>query len=130
MKIYKQNEQFFMEDNDNVIALVPNEDYYLKLPANSVNRVWVSCTKIDKAPDQCVDYGDNVKVARTIVNTQSRKPLEDYLDDNDKAIFLSLIEKAKKARDEANKKTPMTELEKAQRAVEKWMAKVEALKNA
>ena len=66
MKVYLNNGKYFMDDNGNVVALTPNDDRYLKLPANSVNRVWVSCAKIDKAPNQCVDYGEDVKMARTL----------------------------------------------------------------
>ena len=55
------------------------------------------------------------------------KSLMDYLSDEDKAIFTQLIEKAKKAREEATKKEVLTPVEKAQRAVERAMAKLKAL---
>ena len=129
MKVYKKEGRFFMEDQDNVVEVTPNKDYWLKLPANSCNRVWVSCTKVDKAANQCIDYGDEVKVPRTITgrSTTERKPLEDYLNEEDRKTYLELVEKAKKAREEATKKKPLTELEKARRNVEKWQARVEAL---
>ena len=129
MKVYKKEGKFFMEDNGNVVEVTPNKDYWLKLPANSCNRVWTNCAKVDKAANQCVDYGDEVKVPRTITgrSVAERKPLEDYLDEKDRKTYLALIEKAKAARTAANKKQPMTELEKAQRAVEKWQARVALL---
>ena len=130
MKVYKTNDAFFMEDANKVVELTPNADYYLKLPANTCNRVWVSCAKVDKAPGQCIDYGAEAKVARVLgprEGNAERKPLEDYLDEKDRKTYLALIEKAKAARAAANKKQPMSELEKAQRAVEKWQARVELL---
>ena len=129
MKVYKKEGKFFMEDNGNVVEVTPNKDYWLKLPANSCNRVWTNCAKVDKAANQCVDYGDEVKVPRTITgrSTTERKPLEDYLSEEDRKTYLALIEKAKKAREEATKKKPLTELEKAQREVEKWQARVALL---
>ena len=130
MKVYKKEGKFFMEDNGKVVELTPNADYYLKLPANTCNRVWVSCAKVDKAPGQCIDYGAEAKVARVLGPREGnveRKPLEDYLDEKDRKTYLALIEKAKAARTAANKKQPMSELEKAQRAVEKWQARVALL---
>ena len=124
MRIYKTNDTFYMEDNDTIVELSPNKDYFLKLPENSVNRVWVSCKKVDKAPNQTIDYGDIVKTPRTL--TTSKRPLEDYLNDEDKAVYLALIEKAKKAREEATKK-PMTEEEKLKAKIAKYQAQYEAL---
>lgn len=125
MKIYKQEDKFFMEDQDNIVEVMPNKDYWLKLPANSCNRVWVSCAKVDKAPNQCVDYGDVVKQSRTTTGT-SHKKLEDWLNDEDRATYLALVEKAQKAKEDAKKK-PMSKLEKAQKQVEKWMKLVQEL---
>ena len=129
MKVYKKEGKFFMEDNGNVVEVTPNKDYWLKLPANSCNRVWTNCAKVDKAANQCVDYGDEVKVPRTITGRSAveRKPLEYYLNEEDRKTYLALVEKAKKAREEATKKKPLTELEKAQREVEKWQARVALL---
>ena len=130
MKVYKTNDAFFMEDANKVVELTPNADYYLKLPTNTCNRVWVSCAKVDKAPGQCIDYGAEAKVARVLGPREGnveRKPLEDYLSEDDRKAYLALVEKAKKAREEANKKKPLTKLEKAQREVEKWQARVALL---
>lgn len=125
MKIYKQEDKFFMEDQDNIVEVMPNKDYWLKLPANSCNRVWVSCAKVDKAAGQCVDYGDVVKQPRATTGA-SRKRLEDWLNDEDRAMYLVLVEKAQKAKEDAKKK-PMSKLEKAQKQVEKWTKLVQEL---
>ena len=131
MKVYKKEGKFFMEDQGNIVELTPNKDYWLKLPANSCNRVWTNCARVDKAIDQCVDYGDEVKVPRIVTGRSNveRKPLEDYLDGDDRKLYLELVEKAKKAREEANKKKPLTKLEKAQREFEKWQKEVARLTN-
>ena len=131
MKVYKKEGKFFMEDQGNIVELTPNKDYWLKLPANSCNRVWTNCARVDKAIDQCVDYGDEVKMPRVVTGRSNveRKPLEDYLDGDDRKLYLELVEKAKKAREEANKKKPLTKLEKAQREFEKWQKEVARLTN-
>ena len=131
MKVYKKEGKFFMEDQGNIVELTPNKDYWLKLPANSCNRVWTNCARVDKALDQCVDYGDEVKMPRIITGRSNveRKPLEDYLEGDDRKLYLELVEKAKKAREEANKKKPLTKLEKAQREFEKWQKEVARLTN-
>lgn len=127
MKIYKQEDKFFMEDQGNIVEITPNKDYWLKLPANSCNRVWVSCAKVDKAADQCVDYGTAVKQPRTVTVTEaSHKKLEDWLNDEDRTTYLALIEKAQKAKEDAKRK-PMSDLEKAQKQVEKWTKLVRKL---
>lgn len=130
MKVYKKEGKFFMEDQGNIVELTPNKDYWLKLPANSCNRVWTNCARVDKALNQCVDYGDEVKMPRIVTGRSSveRKPLEDYLSEDDRKLYLELVEKAKKAREEANKK-PLTKLEKAQREFEKWQKEVARLTN-
>ena len=131
MKVYKKEGKFFMEDQGNIVELTPNKDCWLKLPANSCNRVWTNCARVDKAIDQCVDYGDEVKMPRIVTGRSNieRKPLEDYLEGDDRKLYLELVEKAKKAREEANKKKPLTKLEKAQREFEKWQKEVARLTN-
>ena len=56
-----------------------------------------------------------------------RKGLEEYLEGEDKAMYLALVEKAKANREAANKKAPMTEYEKRVRAVERAQAKLAEL---
>lgn len=130
MKVYKQNDAFYMEDNNQVVALTPNKDYYLKLPANTCNRVWVSCKKVDEAPNQCVDYGEDVKQARILgPRTEQSKKLLDYATDEERATIEAILNKCKE-RKANDKPAPISELEKAQRRAEKWAAKVEELKAA
>lgn len=130
MKVYKQNDAFYMEDNNQVVALTPNKDYYLKLPANTCNRVWVSCKKVDESPNQCIDYGEDVKQARVLgPRSEQTKKVLDYATDEEKKIIEEIIAKCKE-RKAADKPAPKTELEKAEAAYKKWAAKVKELKAA
>lgn len=132
MKVFTNNSKFFMEDNGVTTELIPNEDRYLKLPQNNCNRVWVSCRKVENAGG-CIDYGNEVKQPRVLGPQEhtARKPIYEYLEGEDRETFLALLEKATAARKEATKKQPLTELEKAKRAYEKYQAAYEkALANA
>ena len=55
------------------------------------------------------------------------KVVKEYLEGKDKELYLARVEKAKKAREEASKKAPMTEYEKRVRAVERAQAKLAEL---
>ena len=128
MKIYKLNDAFYMQDGDAQVELTPNKDYYLKLPANSTNRVWVSCAKVDKAPNQCIDYGEDVKQARTLgPRSEATKKLIDYATDDERATIEAILAKCKE-RKAADKPAPKSELEKAKALADKWAAKVKELK--
>lgn len=128
MKVYKTNDVFYMEDNNQTVALTPNKDYYLKLPTNTCNRVWVSCKKVDEAPNQCVDYGNDAKVARVLgPRSEQSKKLLDYATDEERATIEAIL-KACKERKTADKPAPKTELEKAKALADKWANKVKELK--
>ena len=127
MKVYKINDTFYMEDNNNTVAIEPNQDNYLKLPQNSCNRVWVSCKKVESAPNQTLDYGDAVKIPRVLGPYNHGKKLEDYMTPEEKAIIDEIMAKCKE-RKEADKPKPLTELEKAEREFERAMKKLETLK--
>jgi hypothetical protein len=102
MKVYLNNGEFFMDDNGNVVQLTPNEDNYLKLPENSCKRQWVSGSKVEKAPGQCVDYGTDVKEARVLGPKTSSTPKTstkgwmEYLTDEEKTIIEEIKAKAEK----------------------------------
>jgi heterodisulfide reductase subunit B len=128
MKVYKQNDVFYMEDNNQTVALTPNKDYYLKLPTNSCNRVWVSCKKVDDAPNQSLDYGTEVKVARLLgPRSEQSKKLLDYATDEERKTIEAILAKCRE-RKEKDKPAPKTELEKAKALAEKYAARVKELK--
>lgn len=45
-------------------------------------------------------------------HTVNRKPIEDYMTDEERTTYLEILEKARQRREEANKKPKMTELER------------------
>ena len=55
------------------------------------------------------------------------RPIPKWLEGEDKEMYRALVEKAKKNREEANKKVPMTEYEKALRRAERAQAEVDRL---
>lgn len=105
----------------------PGEPFTLVLPQNASNRKYFNSKKVDAAGGTIELTYKESKTLGPRSESSPRKSLEDYLNDEDKALFLSLVEKAKKAREEANKKAPMTELEKAQRRAERAQAEVDRL---
>lgn len=106
MKVYLSNEKFYMDDNGNVFELFPDKNNYLKLPTNSCNRTWTSVVKVMNAPNQCVDYGDSIKENRVLgpkssnpVTKVPSKGLEEYLSEEDRELYLSLVKKAMRNRE-------------------------------
>ena len=117
------------DGNENTIALNrKTTDNCLYLPENcknDTNRALISIKMLDKTvTDRYELVQKEYKAPRILGN--NKKPLEDYLSDEDKATYLALIEKAKKAREEATKK-PMTEEEKLKAKIAKYQAQYEAL---
>ena len=105
----------------------PNEPFTLVLPANEANRKYFNSKKVDAAGGEIeLTYKESKTIGPRTESTP-RKGLEEYLEGKDKEMYLVLVEKAKKAREEANKKAPMSDLEKAMRAVERAQAKLNEL---
>lgn len=120
--------------DDKVVSIdktYPNEPTTLILPENPSNRKYFSSKKVDAAGGEIeLTYKESKTLGPRTESVTPRKGLEEYLDEDDKALYLALVEKAKKNREEANKKVPLTPLQKAEREVEKWLKKVEELKGA
>lgn len=95
----------------------PANPNILKLPENPSNRKWLSVKKI-------VDDELELTYKATMVfgprgNTSPKKDLSEYLEGKDKELYLQLVEKAKKNREEMHKKAPLTEKEKLERRLAK-----------
>lgn len=122
-------------ENDGVISEIAVElsrdNTAYKLPDNPSNRKFVQISKFDKCNGyvelNAIERNQSANGPRS--QSAPRKGLEEYLEGEDKELYLALVEKAKKAREEANKKAPMTELEKAIKARDKWLAKIAELQN-
>ena len=107
----------------------PNEPFTLVLPANEANRKYFNSKKVDAAGGEIELTYKESKTIGPRTEPTPRKGLEEYLEGKDKEMYLALVEKAKKAREEANKKAPMSDLEKAMRAVERAQAKLAELQS-
>ena len=107
----------------------PNEPFTLVLPANEANRKYFNSKKVDAAGGEIELTYKESKTIGPRTESAPRKGLEEYLEGKDKEMYLALVEKAKKAREEANKKAPMSDLEKAMRAVERAQAKLAELQS-
>ena len=106
----------------------PGEATTLVLPENPSNRKYFSSKKVDAAGGEVeLEYKESRTLGPRSESTP-RKGLEDYLEGEDKELYLALVEKAKKAREEAHKKVPLTEEEKLLRIIARETAKLEALR--
>ena len=104
-----------------------DEPFTLILPENESNRKYFSSKKVDAAGGKIELTYKESKTYGPRSEPTTRQGLEEYLEGDDKATYLALVEKAKAAREAANKKAPMTEYEKKLRAVQRAQAALDAL---
>lgn len=117
------------DDGTQTVQLIektyPNEPFTLVLPTNASNRKYFNSKKVENAGGTIeLEYKESKPIG-TKTEPTTRKGLEEYLEGDDKILYLQLVEKAKDNREKA--KAPMTDYEKALRQVEKWQKKVEEL---
>lgn len=99
----------------------------LILPENPSNRKYFDHRKVDNNGGIIELTYKATKVLGPRSEQSERRPLEDYLSPEDKELYLSLVEKAKKNREEAHKKVPLTEVEKAERKIAKLQELIKQL---
>lgn len=109
----------------------PGEPTTLVLPDNPSNRKYFSTKKLETIGEDGLEL--TYKESKTFGprlpgSTSPRKPLEDYLEPDERKLYDELMAKARARREEANKPKPLTELEKAQRAYERELKKYEEAK--
>lgn len=105
----------------------PNEPYTLVLPQNPSNRKYFNSKKVDAAGGSIeLTYKESKVLGPRTESSEPRKKLEDYMTDEEKATVQAIMEAARKRREEATKKVPMSPVEKAKRAYERAMANYEA----
>ena len=97
------------------------------LPENSLGRKYFSVKKLEKAEThELTAINRNPGAERTF----SRKSLLEYMTPEDKILYDAIMDRCKKAREEATKKVPMTEAEKLRNRIAKLEAQLkEALKD-
>lgn len=130
-KIIKKDGKFALVVNDvtTPITEIVDDGKTLKLPANDVNRKYFSIARFEeKAINNELEltYKESIKIG-TGSTRRSVKPLEDFLEGDEKAKYIELRDKAMAKRKEANKPTPLTAKEKALRALERAKAQLAAL---
>ena len=105
------------------------------LPTNPANRKWISKAKLDAIknfPDDglTLEYKESKKLGPY---THETKPLEDYLDEEDRKTYLALQEKAKANREAAiaaAKAAANDPVKKLEMQIEKMQAQLKALREA
>lgn len=121
-----------VQNDDNSVDVMyiektyPNEPYTLVLPQNPSNRKYFNSKKVDAAGGSIeLTYKESKVLGPRAEGGEPRKKLEDYMSDEEKATIQAIMEAARKRREEATKKVPMSPVEKAKRAYERAMAKYE-----
>ena len=119
----------------NLDKMDPNYPNLIVLPKNPANRKWISKNKLDTiknfpAEGLVLEYKESKKLGPY---TRETKPLEDYLDEDDRKTYLALQEKAKankKAAIAAAKAAANDPVAKLKAQIEKLQAQYNALVNA
>lgn len=113
----------------------PNYPSLIVLPKNPANRKWISKNKLDTianfpAEGLVLEYKESKKLGPY---TRETKPLEDYLDEEDRKTYLALQEKAKANKEAAiaaAKAAANDPVAKLKAQIEKLQAQYAALVNA
>lgn len=118
---------------DNVVSIdktYPGEPTTLVLPENPSNRKYFSSKKVDAAGGELeLEYKESKSFGPRSESTP-RKALEDWLEGEDRATYLALIEKAKANRDAAQKaaKAPKKSKADLEAELEAALAQLKALR--
>lgn len=105
------------------------------LPTNPANRKWISKAKLDAIKNfptdgLALEYKESKKLGPY---TRETKPLEDYLDEEDRKTYLALQEKAKANKEAAiaaAKAAANDPVKKLEMQIEKMQAQLKALREA
>lgn len=123
--------ELLVRDKDGKESILPiestykNEPFTLVLPENPTGRKYLNSKKVDAANGELELKA--VERNTSGEHTVSRKSLLEYMSAEDKILYDQIMERAKKAREEANKKVPLTEEEKLRRKIAKYKADLEKL---
>lgn len=138
VKIYKENDNIYMEDGDNIVEL---NDYVMvdkktgrdviKLPENSANRQWLM---VDKIGENGIEL--EYKATRVVGPRGSKKDWREYLTEDERSELDHYEEGVARLRaiaDEnrrAEKETPKSEIEKLKDKIAKYQAHIAKLEEA
>lgn len=128
VKIKQIDEQFYVEDNGELLAISGKYSYEKKtginwyhLPENSSNR------KVIQEKFLIDGYELKHKETRVVGSTGGKKSLTEYMSEEDLALYNEIIARAEKAREEAKAKAQSPE-EKLRAQIARLTAKLEQLK--
>ena len=119
----------------NLDKMDPNYPNLIVLPKNPANRKWISKNKLDTianfpAEGLVLEYKESKKLGPY---TRETKPLEDYLNEEDRATYDALMSKAKANKEAAiaaAKAAANDPVAKLKAQIEKLQAQYNALVNA
>ena len=124
--IERRNGNYILTDNgvESTITAITTDGKSLILPENASGRKFFALSKFDKAEkhDFCAINRDP-----SAEHNVSRKSLMEYMTPEDKKLYDEIMERAKAAREEANKKVPLTDEQKLRNRIAKAQAQLEAL---
>lgn len=131
--VYKSGNQYFLrvDDNDAIECVVKQPkgwDETVFLPENPSNRKLINKARLDKALESVDEYElkEKVVVATADRAPRNTKPLEDYLEGEEREQFIKLRDKALEIKKDSLKRG-MSPLEKARKMVEKYEALIREL---
>lgn len=123
--IERRNGDYILTDDgvESTITAITNDGKSLILPENASGRKFFALSKFDKSEkhDLCAINRDP-----SAEHNVSRKSLLEYMTPEDKELYEAIMERARQAREEANKKVPLTEEQKLRNKIAKLQAQLEA----
>lgn len=126
--------ELLVRDKDGNESILPiestykNEPFTLVLPENPTGRKYLNSKKVDAANGEL-----ELKAVERNASGEhpvSRKSLLEYMSAEDKLLYDQIMERAKKAREEATKKVPLTDIQKAELRVKRAMEALKAIQKA
>ena len=126
--IERRNGNYILTDNgvESIITAITTDGKSLILPENASGRKFFALSKFEKSELHELNAINRDTSAEHAV---SRKSLLEYMTPEDKALYDAIMERAKAAREEANKKVPLTEEQKLRNKLAKLQAQLDALMN-
>ena len=126
--IERRNGTYILTDGDVVTTInsITTDGKSLILPENASGRKFFALSKFEKSEmhELCaINRDPNAEHA------VSRKSLLEYMTPEDKELYDQIMERAKKAREEATKKVPLTEEQKLRNKLAKLQAQLDAMMN-
>jgi hypothetical protein len=124
--IERRNGNYILTDNgvESIINAITTDGKSLILPENASGRKFFALSKFEKSE---LHELNAINRDTSAERPTSRKSLLEYMTPEDKALYDAIMERAKAAREEANKKVPLTEEQKLRNRLAKLQAQLDKL---